>query len=317
LNIYFTEANREASRFDRTGTGISRFAGLLSQLGANLYTLEWRTGFPLDADLVVIAGPMSELLPDQIARLWSYLSDGGNLLMLADTFYESGTSRALPSTNGLFNLMWVDMGLRGLDDVVVTTATGSLPAPGETPRSATDTPLITNFTTTLFGESPLTANLTGELAFFTARSFRTDSATQGYNLTPLVFTNNQFYGESDLATYNSAKTYQFDIGKDTTAGQLPLAVAFENQRLSVRGVVIGDRQFATNGAGLQTAPSYSSAFLYPNNARFLVNAVSWLLERETTDFQFPTPGPTETVTITPSPTLSPTPTVAPTATPAA
>jgi len=43
-NIYFSEAFGEASRFDRGPTGLSRFAGLLRLLGANLYTLEWRTG---------------------------------------------------------------------------------------------------------------------------------------------------------------------------------------------------------------------------------------------------------------------------------
>ncbi len=60
-NIYFTESAQEASRFDRSDAGLSRFAGLLSQLGANLYTLEWRTGFPTDADLIVIAGPVTDL----------------------------------------------------------------------------------------------------------------------------------------------------------------------------------------------------------------------------------------------------------------
>ena len=33
MNIYFTESAKEASRFDRLGTGISRFAGLLDFWG--------------------------------------------------------------------------------------------------------------------------------------------------------------------------------------------------------------------------------------------------------------------------------------------
>ena len=65
-------------------TGLSRFAGLLSQLGANLFTLEWRTGFPTDADLIVIAGPTTDLAPDQIARLWSYMNNKGRVLLLAN-----------------------------------------------------------------------------------------------------------------------------------------------------------------------------------------------------------------------------------------
>ena len=61
MKVYFSEANGEASRFDRTATGLSHFAGLLGELGANLYTLEWRTGVPADANLVVIAGPANAL----------------------------------------------------------------------------------------------------------------------------------------------------------------------------------------------------------------------------------------------------------------
>jgi len=65
-----------AGGFDRSDLGLSRFAGLLSQLGANLFTLEWRTGFPTDADLIVIAGPVADLAPDQIARLWAGVPAG-------------------------------------------------------------------------------------------------------------------------------------------------------------------------------------------------------------------------------------------------
>src|SRR5690606_33575931 len=49
MKIYFSEANGEASRFDRSDTGISRLAGLLRQLGARLYTVDWRSRLPSDA----------------------------------------------------------------------------------------------------------------------------------------------------------------------------------------------------------------------------------------------------------------------------
>src|SRR5215470_8874766 len=93
VNIYFAESEGEASRFDRLDTGLSRFAGLMRQLGANLYTLEWHTNFPTDADLVVIAGPTNDLQPDQVARLWSYVNNHGRLLLLANP---------TPANSGLF-----------------------------------------------------------------------------------------------------------------------------------------------------------------------------------------------------------------------
>ena len=328
INIYFTEAGGEASRFDRTDDGLSRFAGLLTQLGANLFTLEWRTGFPTDADLIVIAGPTSDLQPDQIARLWSYINHQGRVLLLANTASE--TRNALPSKSGLFDLMWADMGLRARDDVVVTTGTEPIYAtpdpevtaealaPDVTPTQPAvigEQPiLISTFTTSDFNTShPITQNLDGAVEFTEARSLEVDASIQGFVVTPLVFTDTTFYGESDFKAYLSDGTINFDIGKDTAQGALPLAAAFQNDKSSSRLVLIGDREFATNGGGMRTSPPNSAAFVYPNNARFLLNTVTWLLDQQAVSVEFPTPAPTATVTITPSPTPTRTPTSEPTA----
>ncbi len=130
---------------------------------------------------------------------------------------------------------------------------------------------------------------------------------------PLVFTTDQFYGETEFALYLSEGTFDFNIGKDTTRGALPVAAAFENDKTNARIVVVGDREFATNGKGLQTSPSNSAGFLYPDNARFLINAVTWLLDSQPVDLAFPSPAPTGTATITPSPTPTYTPSPEPTA----
>ncbi len=336
MNIYFTEAAGEASRFDRSEAGLSRFAGLLSQLGANLYTLEWRTGFPTDADMIVIAGPTSDFAPDQIARLWSYMNNKGRVLLLADA-NTATRGGALRVSNGLFNLMWSDMGIRARDDVLVTEGTEPIyatPEPEATLEAlaeATDevlaataeaqpeaTPEITGqrpvllsdfITTNLNATSPITSSLESGLAFFTARSLEVDSSIQGYQVTPLVFTADQFYGETSFTDYLSDGTFHFDIGSDTTRSALPVAAAFKNDTTDVRIVVIGDREFATNGAGLQTSPSNSAGFVFPDNARFLLNAVTWMLDEMPVDLSFPTPAPTATATLTPTttPTRMPTP----------
>ncbi|MBI1258726.1 MAG: hypothetical protein GC204_14755 [Chloroflexi bacterium] len=340
MNIYFTESSGEASRFDRTDPGLSRYAGLLSQLGANLFTLEWRTGFPTDADLIVIAGPTSDLAPDQIARLWSYVNNKGHLLLLTNPINENRT-RALSTRSGLFSLMWADMGLHALDDVVSiegTTPIYATPTPEPTDEiSATEAAaataevaltatepaiigerpiLITDFSTDQFDKSsPITQDLDGPLAFFTARSLEVDASIQSFVVTPLVFSPSTFYGESDYGHYLSDGTFNFNIGSDTTRGPLPLAAAFSNDHTASRIVVIGDREFATNGYGLRTSPPNSAAFVYPNNARFLLNATTWLLDKESVAVEFPTAAPTATVTITPSPTPTNTPTPTPTPTP--
>ena len=82
-------------------------------------------------------------------------------------------------------------------------------------------------------------------------------------MTPLVFSPSTFYGETDYAQYLKDGTFDFNIGLDTTRGPLPLAASFSNDRTSSRIVVIGDREFATNGYGLRTSPPNSAAFVYP------------------------------------------------------
>lgn len=316
VNIYFTESAKEASRFDRTGAGISRFAGLLRLLGANLYTLEWRTGFPTDADLIVIAGPTDDLSPDQIARLWSYLNNNGRLLLLADPVVTP--VRALPANSGLFQLMWADMGLRARGDVaVIESSMQSMVAEGtEEPSPVSVAALVADFAAAdINRDHPVTADIDGPLAFFGARSLEFDASLQGFEVQPLVYTDSSFYGESEYADYVGEGIVEFNIGADTARGPLALAAAFSNPTTGSRMIVIGDRDFATNSSGFVTSPPNTASFVYPDNVRFMLNAVTWLLDTDAVDLSFPTPGPTATATITPSPTPTPTPEVEPTATP--
>jgi hypothetical protein len=320
--IYFTEASNEASRFDRTDTGLSHFAGLLSQLDAELLTLEWRTGFPDDADLIIIAGPTRDFSAEQTARLWSYLNNNGSLLLLADSpVNKSG----IPGNSQLLQLFWSDMGIRARGDVVAvegamqTVEPTPEPAaegedvPTNTPAAPVTTPsLVTDFTATNLGDHPIAAGVDGELAFFGARSFEVDSSIQGFTVTALIFSDDEFYGEASFQDYVDTGIAEFNIGTDTARGPLVLAAAYENPTTGSRMVLIGDRDFVLNGKGLQTSPPNSASFLSPANAQFLLNTVAWLLEAEPAEASFPTPGPTVTPTITPSPTPTPLPTPTPT-----
>lgn len=315
INIYFTESGLESSRFDRSDAGMSRFAGLLRQYGANLYTLEWRTGFPTDADLIIIGGPMNDFTPDQIARLWSYINNNGRVLLLANPLPET-TRNALPATSGLFQLMWADMGIRALNDYILTEAP-SVEGAAEGSEAAPSFPPIVRFLTgDINTDHPITTDLGGELAFYGARSIEVDAAMQGFIVTPLVFSPPEFYGESNYVDYAREGILEYNIGADTSRGPLPVAASFEAPATGSRIVVIGDSDFARNGAGMQTSPRYSAGFIHPANARFLINAVTWLVERDTIELVLPTPGPTASPTVSPTPTIPPTPTGTLTAVPA-
>lgn len=323
--IYFTEANNEASRFDRTVNGLSRFAGLLRQMGADLETLEWRTDFPNDADLIIIAGPGSDFNADQTARLWNYMSGGGKLLLLANAVQSNqGRPVGLDINSGLFQLTWIDMGLRANNDIVLTEGFPLLdpviveivPAGEEAEADVTEEaaeeaqptlePLpqpIVDFITTEFNtDHPIMQGI-NELAFFTARSIDIDLSVREFPVEPLVFSDTNFYGENDFPEYYANGLALYNIGIDIPPGFLPLATAFENPNTGLRLVLVGDREFATNGYGLQSSPPNTGSFIHADNVRFLYNSVTWLLDTEPIEATFPTPGPTATATVTPTPVI--------------
>jgi hypothetical protein len=313
INIYFTESSGEASRFDRGDPGLSRFAGLLSQLGANLFTLEWRNGFPTDADMVVVAGPTTDLTPDQTARLWAYVANGGHLLLLAQPAPELPRA-VLPVNSPLFALMWNDLGLRALNQIIVTPNAEPSPQPEFSGEGPTPVPirdgLFTTFNAASIAEHPVTAGVNpAGLTFFGARPLEIDAAIQGFTNTPLAFTADTYYGESAYTEYITTGVVDYNIGQDTPYSNIPVIAAHQNDTTGTRLLLVGDRDIATNGKGFNVSPAGSAGFLYPDNVRLMINAVSWLLNVPTTEFSFPTPAATATVTITPSPTLSPTPTV--------
>ncbi|MBZ0299760.1 MAG: GldG family protein, partial [Anaerolineae bacterium] len=256
-NIYFSEAFKEASQFDRSDAGISRYAGLLRLMGANLFTLEWRKGIPATADLVVIPGPTSDLAPDVAARLWAYIQRGGRVLLLVDAVDERGNpSRALPATKGLFELTWNDLGLHALDDVVVVEGAVRTVDVTETDRDGNvtaqysiDSPeLSLGFETGLVSEShPITEGLdmgaspaSGEgdssdaalsqFVFWGARSLEIDASLQNQVVTPLIFVDQpNLYGETDYATYvRTNGAVEYNIGSDSARGPLILAASLEN-----------------------------------------------------------------------------------------
>jgi hypothetical protein len=310
--IYFTESNNEPSRFDRDATGVSRFAGLLENMGAQLLTLDWRNGVPEDADLVIIPGPglRGNLSAAQVADLWLYMSKGGRLLLLSDPVVHQ--TRDMISNIGLFELTWLRYGLRGRDDWLVTpgemqtiqipevpedVAEGVDPEnPEEVKLVTVEVPvLITDFTTTnVSADHPITAGIQGELAFFGARSLEIDVMVGASERTPLIFSNPDFYGETDYFQYLETGYSDYLVDVDVAPGNEPLAVAFSDSITNARMVLIGDRDFAVNGRGLATSPAYSDSFVYPANAQFLIQAVAWLLDAEAPAVSFPTPAPTET-----------------------
>jgi len=308
VTIYFSEDSREASPYDRSASGMSRFAGLLTAVGANIRALDWRADVPANADLVVIAYPTRDIEDYQSARLWAYLNQGGSLLVMADpltTSVQDGmivtemNDRALKSSGGLFLLTWPDYGLRALDDVVVT----------ENDAGGLDRDLLT---TEVNRAHPILRDVSGPLAFFGARSVEIDASIQPFDAQALVYSGPEYYGETVYVDYLQLNAEEYNPGADTPRGRLPLIGASENRETGARIVVIGDGGFAANAEGFLSAPSNSAGFVYPANVQLIMNAVAWLVNADpaqTETFVFPTPGATATATPALIPTQTPVPAI--------
>lgn len=306
VTIYFTEASREATPFDRSPVGLSRFAGLLSAVGATVKTLDWRLDVPADADLVVIAGPTRDIEDYMTARLWAYLNQGGSLLVMIDPILYTNqdgvtvtemNDRALRRDRGLFLLTWSGYGLRARDDVVVTEIDD-----GRLDRDLT--------TSEVNGDHPILEGIAGPVAIFSARSVEVDSSIQAYNAQPLIYSGPEYYGETLYVDYLQLNAEDFTPGADTARGRLPLAAASESRTTGARIVVIGDGGIASNGEGFLSAPSNTAGFVFPENVRFMMNTVAWLVNADTEQtetFAFPTPGATATPTPEFIPTATPEP----------
>lgn len=324
VNIYFTESNGEMSQFDRSSDGISRFAGLLRIAGANLFTLEWRKGIPADADLVIIAAPTSNLASDQLARLWSYLQNGGKVLLIADAFDANGNVSRSLNQNGIFDLMWNDMGIEARQDVVVEQGmlrevsvrntdndgevvfefTGELPeliTKFQTANVYENHPITSGLVSSISGDTSELTNL-NSLFFDGARSLQVDGSLDQVLLNPLVFTENSTaYGETDYSEYLDSSYAEYNPEEDNQRGDMILVASYENP-VGSQMILMGDGDIVRNGSGFVTAPSYSASFVYPLNVQLMLRSIAWLLDREATIPQLPTPGATATATLTPTPT---------------
>jgi|AMZC01.1.fsa_nt_AMZC01002661.1_2 hypothetical protein len=304
VRIYFSEDNKELSPYDRSDQGLSRLAGLLTSLGAQIERLDWRRDIPADADLVVIAGPTKDLADDQNARLWAYLKAGGALLVLAEPLTLSNApdgstlieyNKAFQDGRGLMLLTWADYGVSARGDVVVE-------------REPQGELTIDFVATGRRAAHPILTGIEGDLAFFGARSVIFDSSIQPFSATPLLFAGDKFYGETAYIDYVQVGEVGYAAGQDTPPNLLALAVAAEDAQRASRIVVIGDRDFATNGGGLRTSPPNTAAFVFPANAQFLLQAVAWLVGADSTatvPLAFPTPMPTATPAPSPVATEEP------------
>ena len=271
--IYFVTDHGEKELSDKGlfGYSMARDALIRENYMPQVLSISQTAAVPGDCDLLVIAGPKSGYLQQELLSIRRYLEAGGRTLCLFDPRFESGFEHYLSS--------W---GIEvGNDRVVDPSPTG--PA----------TPLVNRY-----GVHPITRQFRQPTYFPSVRSVRRQTLYRGSAETAsLAFTSEQSWAERDLDSrqigfdegdlrgpISIAMAARLDISSVVRELESALQTArpeddVRNEEIlekigqrvenEARLVVFGDSEFAANGS-----------FHDMGNGNLFLNSVAWLVEDE-------------------------------------
>jgi len=255
--IYFLTGHQERDPNGYDNNSYSMVADALRDQNYEVRTLNLAvtTTVPADAAVVIVAGPQTEFIEDELTRLSSYLAQGGKALIMQDPLYDAGLDNVL--------LSWQ-----------VRFGAGVVIDPASSLMDSVATPVVS-----AYRFSQITKDMSGLMTFFPMARPVEQTGTDpsgGITFSPLVETTYQSWAEQNT----ESPDVRLDEGVDTP-GPLALAATIEapvlldsegmaaNPDLKMRLVLIGDSDFASNefAGGL-------------GNGLLFLNAVNWLAEEE-------------------------------------
>ena len=272
--VYFTQGHGEK---DTTGSERTGYNAIVTQLGRDNYAVDkvvlvQQADVPADATVVVVAGPRTDFLPQEIDALKRYLAKGGKLLLLID---PPETVDAAPQANLI--ALAHDWGVEiGTGAVVDASGVGRLLGTDATVPVAASYP-----------SHPIVEKFDLLTAFPLARAVTpVPSGVNGRTAQTFVETGRQSWIETDMKGMLSKGEVKLDEDKGDKRGPVSIAAAVsavvaapaaapdakkeeEGARPESRVAVVGDSDFAANFAlGIQ------------GNRDLFMNALGWLSQQE-------------------------------------
>jgi ABC-type uncharacterized transport system involved in gliding motility auxiliary subunit len=272
--IYFVQGHGER---DIAGSAADGYDGIAGELKSDNFTTEslvlLQQDVPADASVVVLAGPKSDLLEPEVAKLQAYLAKGGKLLVLIDP-PQSADAPAMNNLIGFLKNWSVEVGTNAVLDPMsqLRGTQADVPVAAQYPFHA-----ITNTFRLL-------------TAYPYSRSVKPmDNAPAGRTATSFIQSGRNSWAESDLQTLTTKGEARPDYEGGDVQGPISLAVAVtapvdgatppppaegqapeENpNKPETRLVVVGDSDFAANNvAGMG------------GNRDMFLNMVNWLAQQE-------------------------------------
>ncbi|HET7216438.1 MAG TPA: GldG family protein, partial [Vicinamibacterales bacterium] len=270
--IYFVQGHGERDIAGSAGDG---YGGIGEELKGDNFAVEslvlLQQDIPADASVVVVAGPKSDLLEPEIAKLKTFLAKGGKLLVLVD---PPQNADAPPQTNliALLKEWSVEVGRNAVLDPMsqLRGAQADVPVAAQYPFH------------------PITNTFRLLTAYPYSRSVKPiEGAPAGRTATTFIQSGRNSWAESDLKTLTTKGEASPDFDAGDVQGPISLAVAVtapvdgatppppaegdaaNPNKPETRLVVVGDSDFAAN----------SVAGMGGNRDMFL-NIVNWLAQQE-------------------------------------
>jgi len=176
--VYFTMGHGEKSIDDINSRGYEQVREALKSENFQVrpLVLSVGAGMPVDADMVIVAGPEKEFFDAELEMLGSYLDEGGKILFMIDPFTVEKTAR-FPEKYGV----------RLSEDIIVDKLSKMFGGDYLLPT-------VSNYDL----DHEITERFTVLSIFPIARSLEVaDGTTEGANVTRLAFTQPGTWGETD------------------------------------------------------------------------------------------------------------------------
>lgn len=251
--IYFLKGHGENDMADIQNTGYKAIKEAIEKENYQVkeLTLPGATEVPQDCALLIVSGPKTDLLPDELSRLANYLNRGGSLLFMLDPGPVEGSAEFLKR-----------YGFSVGNDIIIDKMSQVFGANYLVP-------VVTQYEK----EHPITAEFNIMTFFPLARSVEIEKdPTKGSS--PLAFTGEASWGETDRkaleegkAGYNEGKEKKGPLSIAAVATKAVEGAASAEIKVFGKIVVVGDSDFVNN-----------THVNLAGNKDFFLNTVSWLTE---------------------------------------
>lgn len=249
--VYFLTGNGE---YVTDTSSDSNYSDVSTALTAKNYTVSSLNllatpKIPADALAIIVAGPTKPLSQQEVDLIKAYQDKGGSLVYLAEPRPVTQFGTADDPMATYLEKTW---GIKLNEDVIIDP-TSQQPIVAISQR---------------FGDSPITQKMyTLALVMPSARSLSEMTPPQSVTLTPLAYTSNSAWGETDYASITANKVTQ-DPSKDHM-GPVILSVSGANSTTNARVLVVGDSDFAS-----------SKGYTSYGNSDFILNGIDWAAQQD-------------------------------------